>query len=333
MKIAVFGAGAIGGLVAGYLKQAGEDVYLVGRSASREAISRNGLFIRGVRGEYKIDIEVKEKLFDSADLLILATKTQDIEEALKNNLEFFINSNILSVQNGVQADKIISRYVAAEKIISSIVMFGATYNSAYEITHNFEGKWVLGRMFCANDAVVEKVAAVLGKAFAVVITENILGMKYLKIFLNANNCLSAILGKSMQETFSDLDICRISIAIFKEGLRILEEAKINLESLPDFPLERLQQLVSLPQNQAAKIFCGIMRGLSKEPLYGSILQSIQRERASEIDYINGEFVNIAHRLGQRAPLNEKLVEMVHEVEAKKHFFSQAELIRATQEYL
>ena len=40
MKIAVIGAGAIGGIVAAYLKKAGEDIVLVGR----ETILRNGKF-------------------------------------------------------------------------------------------------------------------------------------------------------------------------------------------------------------------------------------------------------------------------------------------------
>ena len=45
MKIAVIGSGAIGGLVAGYLKHRKEDVFLVGRRKSVEAIAKDGLHI------------------------------------------------------------------------------------------------------------------------------------------------------------------------------------------------------------------------------------------------------------------------------------------------
>ena len=43
MKIAVIGAGAIGGLVAAYLKKAGEDVILIGRGDQVDVINAQGL--------------------------------------------------------------------------------------------------------------------------------------------------------------------------------------------------------------------------------------------------------------------------------------------------
>ena len=74
-----------------------------------------------------------------------------------------------------------------------------------------------------------------------------------------------------------------------------------------------------------------MQGLSKEPLYGSILQSIKRGKSSEIDYINGEFIYLAKINKASAPLNEKLVEMVHVVERTKKFFTKRELIESLKE--
>jgi 2-dehydropantoate 2-reductase len=155
-------------------------------------------------------------------------------------------------------------------------------------------------------------------------------MKYLKIFVNANNCIPAILGRSMQESFSDLEISSISIAIWKEGLDIVNRCGIDLSPLPDFPLERLLKLTALPTQEAAKVFSGIMASLSKEPLYGSVLQSIKRGKGSEIDYINGEFVNLAKTNNLAAPLNEELVRMVHQVEATKTFFTKEELLNNTK---
>jgi 2-dehydropantoate 2-reductase len=206
-------------------------------------------------------------------------------------------------------------------------MFGATYLEAGKVVHNFEGNWIIGNIFGNNNAKVVRVSSVLSKIFPIIVSHDIKGMKYLKIFINANNCIPAILGMSMQEAFSDLEISRISIAIWKEGLDVAKKSGIGLVSLPDFPLERLAKLTSLPTIEAAKIFSGIMSKLSREPLYGSILQSIKRGRASEIDYINGEFANIAKGNNLRVPLNEKLIEMVHQVEKTNRFFSKKELIQ------
>ena len=330
MKIAVIGAGAIGNLVAGYLKLKDEDVSLVGRNDSVGAIKEKGLQISGVRNAFNIQIDVSERLNRNSDLVILATKTQDVEGAVKENLRFIKGAAILTTQNGIRADSIVAQYIAKENIISSIVMFGATYLEPGKVVHNFEGNWIMGRIFAQNDGQITKVSEVLNKIFPTVVADNIQGMKYLKIFVNANNCIPAILGRSMQEAFSDLEISRISIGIWKEGFEATCKAGINLISLPGFPLENVTEMVCMPALEAAKIFSGIMTKLSKDPLYGSILQSIKRGRSSEIEYINGEFVRLAEQQNLYAPLNRKLVEMVHRVEQTGKFFGKEEFLNSTK---
>ncbi len=332
MRIAVIGAGAIGCLVAGYLKEKGEEVTLVGRSSAVRSIKENGLVISGVRGNFLVRIGISDTLNYIPDLAILTTKTQDIDSVLQVNSYLLRNSLFLTTQNGVQADNLVAKYLGREKIISSIVMFGATYLEPGKVVHNFEGSWVLGSLF--NPKLTESlisVSLVLDKAFPAIISEEIKGMKYLKIFANANNCLPGIIGKSMQEVFSDLDISRISIAIWKEAFQIIDKAGINLVSLPGFPVENITKLTSMPGSDAAQVFSGIMKSLSKEPLYGSILQSIMRGRLSEIDYINGEFVRLAQEHNIYAPLNKVLVDMVHSVEKNNRFYSKDDLIAKTKE--
>jgi 2-dehydropantoate 2-reductase len=212
-------------------------------------------------------------------------------------------------------------------------MFGATYLAPGLIVHNFEGNWILGRLHSEAKENLEKIAGLTSKIFPSPLSENIMGMKWLKLFLNANNCLPAIVGKSMQETFANISVCKISLGIWKEAWALLNKAGIQLVSLPDFPVERIKGLISMPPDEAAKIFSGVMTNLSKEPLYGSILQSIKRGRPSEIDYINGEFVRLAESRGEEVPLNKRLVRMVSNVEKNKQFFSEEELISQTAEVL
>ncbi|MFH1397770.1 MAG: 2-dehydropantoate 2-reductase [Candidatus Omnitrophota bacterium] len=331
MKIAVIGAGAIGGLVAGYLKFKEADVSLISRPQAKGIIKERGLKISGARGNISVKIDVSDSLNYYPDLAILAVKTQDIIRAVRDNSEFLKDSVILTIQNGVQAEHIVARYLPKENIISSIVMFGSTSLNPGEITHNFDGDWIVGKVFSKNDPKVFKVRQALENIFPVQVAENIQGMKYLKVFVNASNCLSGILGLSLQEVFRDLNISRIAIGIWKEGLNIITKAGVKLESLPDFSLDRLTKLTSMPTDEAAKIFSGIMINLSREPLYGSILQSIKRGRPSEIDYINGEFVSLAKISVAPASLNKKLVEMVHRVEKSSKFFTKAELINSTKE--
>lgn len=327
MKIAVIGAGAIGNLVAGYLALKDEEIYLIGSPDTVSAVKKNGLKISGIRGVHKIHVNIAQRLMVKPDLAIISTKTQDIDTAIRDNLDFLKDTTVLTAQNGIQADNLVAKYIPKENIISSIVMFGATYLEPAKVVHNFEGSWIIGKIFKANpDEELINISLVLDKAFPVIISQEIRGMKYLKIFVNANNCIPAILGVSMQEVFSDLEVSRISIAIWKEGFKIISKLGIKLVSIPGFPVENLTKLTSMPSIEAAKVFSGIMTNLSKDPLYGSILQSIKRARASEIDYINGEFVNLAKQNYLSAPLNEKLVFMVHEIERTHEFYSKEQLI-------
>jgi len=331
MKVAVIGSGAIGGLVAGYLANKGEEVILVAPSEHVTSIAQNGLIIEGVRGRISARLPVKGRLDGRADLAILATKIPDVEKSITQNRAYLQDVPLISVQNGVRAERIIAEHLGTDRLFPSIVMFGATYLAPGKIVHNFEGDWILGRAKAGADESLQDISKVTSKIFPSPISSDIGGMKWLKLFINASNCLPAIVGKSMQETFCHLPLCKISVRIWQEGLALVDKARIELSSLPAFPVDRLTQLVSMPSDESAKIFSAIMLNLSKEPLYGSILQSIRRKRPSEIDYINGEFVNLAASVGQQAPLNQRLARMVHDVERSGRFLSEAELINQTRE--
>ncbi|MCM8830642.1 MAG: 2-dehydropantoate 2-reductase [Candidatus Omnitrophica bacterium] len=330
MKIAIIGSGAIGGLIAGYLKEKKEDIILITKSCYLSSFRKNRLTISGVRGDFKVKVPISDKLNKKFDLVILATKTQNIEEAIKNNLRYLKNTLVLTTQNGIEAENILKKFIPPQNIIASIVMFGATSLEPTKIIHNFEGKWILGKPFAEIDKNVEKIAKILSKAFSVEISDKILGQKWLKLFLNSNNCIPAILNKSMQEAFSNLDVCEVSIGIWQEALGAIKKAQIKLEDLPDFKVEQLYKLTSLPLNESAKIFSSIMTNLSKEPLYGSVLQSILKNKPSEIDYLNGAFVKLGKEVGYHTPLNKKLVELVHKVEKSKKFLTTEEFLEKTK---
>jgi len=326
MKIDIIGAGAIGALVAGYLSKEGSDVTLIGRRKDVSVIQENGLLIEGIRGNMVVPVKVTDKLEKDADLTIWAVKTQDIASSLSKNASALKNTSVLTVQNGVRAEELLLESIPKEKIISSVVTFGATYLEPGKVVHNFEGDWVMGKAFIKNDEEVETIASLFGNTFSVCVTEDIREMKWLKLFINLNNCFPALTGKSMQETFSHSGICELSIRLLREALTVIDKAEIKLKSLPNFPVDRLRAMASMPLEEAGQIFSQTMTDLSKEPLYGSILQSIKRGRPSEIDYINGEIVRLGDKMETPAHLNKKVVEMVHRVESRSEFFTPEEIV-------
>jgi 2-dehydropantoate 2-reductase len=75
VKIAVVGAGAIGGYVGGWLAAAGEDVTFIARGANLEAIRRDGMRVVGEDGSLACaGASVYEKTRDAGpqDFVILA---------------------------------------------------------------------------------------------------------------------------------------------------------------------------------------------------------------------------------------------------------------------
>lgn len=328
MKIAVLGCGAIGGLFLGYLQEKGISVFGVAKPYQVDELVKGGLVIEGVRGTKRIkNFWLGSRLQEKFDLAVFAVKIQDLEAAVMENLKYLKDVYVLSTQNGIAADYILEKHFERNKIITGIVMFGATGTAPNKVVHNFEGELILGNIFGERIEGMEKIKTALEKAFNVEITDDIKGKKYLKVFVNLTNCITGCLGKSMQEAFSDVRVCQIAIGLIKEAYKVVTESRVVLTDLPTYPKSRVEGLANMQTQDAAGLFSKIMVSLSKEPLYGSILQSIKRGKPSEIDYINGEITRLAEKNNLIAPLNEKMVNLVHKVETDGRFFSKEELLK------
>ncbi|MBP7087804.1 MAG: ketopantoate reductase family protein [Candidatus Omnitrophica bacterium] len=332
MKIAVLGCGAIGGLFLGYLSRKDKDVTGIVRDYQKNVFKQQGLIISKGGLDEIIRVKADTKLDEEVDLAIFASKINDLEQMVQDNLAYLKKATAFSTQNGLRADYILREYFPENKIITSIVMFGATFYPPNRIINNFDGALIVGNIFGQKMSSFKEVLNCLKGIFEISESLDIKGAKYLKLFINLNNCIPACLGQSMQEVFSDMDLAKLAIKINQEAYRIVAESGIKLNSLPTYPKERIEGLASMDINQAANIFSKVMGSLSKEPLYGSILQSIKRNKPSEIDYINGEITKLAQENNLKAPLNKKIVELVHKIEKGAEFLSKEELLRETEVY-
>jgi 2-dehydropantoate 2-reductase len=105
MRIAIIGAGAIGGLLAARLTAAGEDVSVVVRGAQKDAIARNGLKVFGLpEGELNVWPRVAGAIVDAGpqDLIVLAVKAHQVAPiAADVNAALGPQTAILTAQNGI----------------------------------------------------------------------------------------------------------------------------------------------------------------------------------------------------------------------------------------
>ncbi len=331
MKIAVIGAGAIGCLTGALLWDCGIDVALVGRPGQAEAINSGGVVLDGLLGGRRFHVPVRAALDFRPGMVILAVKTQDVEAACRAVKPWADDALVLTTQNGVRADGIAAAVLGRERIISAVVMFGATGLEPGRVVYNFPGGLIIGRAFPeaggkGGEEGLEEARTALSAAFDVHVNPDIRAVRWTKLLLNLNNALAGILGLDLQEVFGDPRLCRLGVTLMREAYGVLAGAGINLVDLPDLPAVRLKGLLDAPLEVSSGIYGGIMRGLCGDPLPGSVLQSIRRGRASEVDYLNGEIVSQAENIGLSAPLNGAVARLVKEVEAGGRFMTKNALL-------
>ena len=128
MRIAVMGAGAVGGYFSGVLANQGEDVTLIARGAHRDAIVKNGLKVDSHWGGFNVKVAATPDPAEvgEVDLILHCVKLYSNSEALPLIKPMVgPNTTILTIQNGVTSGEIIAGYYGAEKVLQ-----GATYIEA-----------------------------------------------------------------------------------------------------------------------------------------------------------------------------------------------------------
>ncbi len=322
MRISIIGAGAIGSALGALLAQRGQEVVLIGRASHVDAISRNGLFVDGCRGEFTVHVKAAERLDFTPDLVLLTVKTQDVMTAMRDNLAFLSDVPLVTLQNGVRSDELVAAQLPQPQILSGVVVLAATYLTAGRVTLLDEGALVIGRPMGPRDAQVDRVASVLNEAVPTHVSDNMRGAHWLKLIANLNNALPALTNNPVSQVFADPFLRRLAVGLMREGFRVTDRAGVRLESLPGMPVTLFRLLAWLPEGLATRFFAGMGRRMDPYgTLLGSTLQSLRRGRPTEIDYLNGEVVQLGRRLGVPTPLNAHLVELVHQVEQTGEFLS------------
>ncbi|MCY0148177.1 2-dehydropantoate 2-reductase [Hoeflea sp. G2-23] len=125
MKVAVMGAGGVGGFYGAKLAEAGHDVSFIARGAHLEAIREKGLLIENITDgtSQKYDVMATEKPADigKVDFLLFAVKMWDMEAAIETvKVVVGDNTSILSLQNGVIKDIILKQRFDEKAVLGGV---------------------------------------------------------------------------------------------------------------------------------------------------------------------------------------------------------------------
>jgi 2-dehydropantoate 2-reductase len=325
-RIAIIGAGAVGSVLGALLHRAGGNVVLIARPAHTAAIRQHGLRVDGDGGDFIAPVEAAESLNFRPDFVLLTVKTQDVVAAVKANQTFLNDVPVVTFQNGVRSDELVASILSREQILSAVVLMHVTYLLPGKVTVVYRGELMLGCPFGLRDSRLEDIAHILNQAVPTRLTDNIQGAHWLKLIVNLNNALPAITNLTVSEVYRSTFLRSLAVGLIREGLRIIGRANIRLESLPEVSVGLTKLINWMPSGIAGRIAAAKVRRLTTVwPLWGSTLQSIRRGRPTEIDYLNGEIVELGKRCGEATPLNSRIVELVHQVERTGQFLSAEEI--------
>jgi 2-dehydropantoate 2-reductase len=328
MKIAVIGAGAIGSVIGGLLCKAGEDVTLIGRKSHVDAINQNGLILEGQPGKTVIQVKAAENLDFKPDLALLTVKAQDVESTVRKAQPFLSGTHVVTMQNGVQSDDQAAGLLGKENIISSVVTFNGQFlepgKASYSIPFS-KTALLIGEPFGNKGNRLHNLSALLNKAIGTEISEDIRAAHWTKLIWNLQTAVPAITGLSYQDSYQYPTVRELAISLLKEGLEVIEEAGIKTAEVPGFPMEPIETMARESLPIASNVLKKIAESLGKVPVLGSTLQSIKRGTSTEVDYLNGEIVNLGKKMGIPTLANSLVVELVHQVENNGKFLTVDEL--------
>jgi 2-dehydropantoate 2-reductase len=132
------------------------------------------------------------------------------------------------------------------------------------------------------------------------------------LLLNLNNPLNALSGLPLRDELAQRSWRRCLALLQREGLRVLKAAGIRPAQLTALPARWLPSVLDLPDALFQRLAA---RMLAIDPLArSSTWEDLQMGRRTEVDYINGEIVELATSKGLSAPANAHVVSLIREAE-------------------
>ncbi|HEX4326759.1 MAG TPA: 2-dehydropantoate 2-reductase [Burkholderiales bacterium] len=126
MRIAVMGAGAVGGYFGALLAQAGHDVSFIARGAHMQAMRASGIVIDGPRGRVQVqNITVTDDpaTLKPCDVVLFCVKTYDTESAAEAVRPLVAQGGVvITVQNGVDGQDRIAAVLGGDCVMGGLAM-------------------------------------------------------------------------------------------------------------------------------------------------------------------------------------------------------------------
>jgi 2-dehydropantoate 2-reductase len=295
MKVAVIGAGAVGGYFGGVLAKSGADITLIARGKHLEAMRKDGLLIKSYRGDFRADVKATSdpKEAGPVELVIFTVKSYDTEEAIRLCSPMIQeNTCILSLQNGIDNDEKIAREAGREKVIGGVAYIGVGIEEPGVICHSAAGKIAIGELNGKITHRIKKIAEMFSAAgVPCEISRDIIKLKWEKLVWNAAfNALTTITRASVAEVLSDKKLMETAVAAMHEVIEVAQKKGIDIDDAA------IQDALALSKNIG--------------DFKTSMLQDFESGRKTEVEALNGIVVRKGGEVNVKTPVNQCLYALV-----------------------
>jgi 2-dehydropantoate 2-reductase len=301
-RIAVVGAGAVGGYFGGLLADAGAPVVLIGRQSLVDAVRQNGLFLDTLHFQKRVQVEASADVSAAAgaDLVLFCVKTTD-NSATSRELAPVLSPEaiVISMQNGVDNVEQI-RAAAGIEALAAVVYVAASVPAPGQVKHVGRGDLVLG----PDCEKTKRIAGIFsGANVPCRISDNIEGELWVKLIWNcALNAVSALGQARYRQIAQSPDARKLVENIVNEVLAVATAAHVVLPGLDD-PKAAIAGALKIAEQMAGAL--------------SSTAQDINRGKRTEIDSLNGYIARRGRELGVPTPVNHALYTLVKLLEDRE----------------
>lgn len=303
MRIAVIGAGGVGGYFGGKIAHAGYDVTFVARGEHLKAIREKGLSIRSIAGDFSIHpVQVTDNMYaiSDADFVILGVKAWQVKPIARELVPVIQSgTTVMPLQNGVLAAEELSAVLGPSRVIGGLCRIISKIEAPGVIRHlGIEPAIIFGELDNRPSKRTEKLKEILDKAgIKARIAENI-QTELWKKFINI--CVSGLLAVT-RSTYGEVREVKetrdMMIELFEEIYQLSQKMGVALEH--EFVGKTIAFVDSFPYDATS-----------------SLTRDVWEGKPSEIEYQNGTVVRLGEQYGVPVPVNRFIYNCILPMERK-----------------
>jgi 2-dehydropantoate 2-reductase len=305
MRIAIFGAGGVGGYFGGRLAQTGQDVTFIARKKNLEALLRNGLTVDSIAGDFKI-AKVKATNLPAevghVDYIICSVKAWQIVAAAKAMLPMIgPKTLVIPLQNGVESPTQLCEVLDPENVLGGLCAIIAFQAGPGHIKHSGANPLIrFGHLDKRADPRINAFSEVLNHCRGVKssIPDDVKIAMWQKFMLI---CPWGGLGS----------VSRAPIGILLKQAETRDLLTRAIEEI--FQLGRALE-IDLPDNSVLKTL-GILDSFPTNST-PSMQRDIDESLPSELDFQNGAVVRLAQEAGIETPVNQYFLDSLRSLELR-----------------